>query len=164
MRENRIEFDPRLYTKGASYSFNFEFTDEEKNYVKQFSSFLDTEIDVNISSYGDIYHIELSIDGPIELLDFHTAKTITYEINDSVEVIVNLENPEESDIEVDEDGIYDLRGCVLALLYNAIPKNYSESELSVYSSDNYVVMSEEEYKKQKKSNSPFDELDETDYE
>lgn len=98
MRENRIEFDPRLYTKGASYSLKFEFSEEEKNYVKQFSSFLDTEIDVNISSYGDIYHIELSIDGPIELLDFHTAKTITYDICDSVEVVINLENPEESDI------------------------------------------------------------------
>ena len=47
----------------------------------------------------------------------------------------------------------------MALLFNAIPMNYSEVELEKIQTADYVLMSEEEYEKERGKNNPFADLE-----
>lgn len=166
--ENRIPFDIRQFNLKNNGSFeidDFHFTEKENAYVPNFVDMGEALIHVDVLNAVSVLTLTLSVSGPCVLKDSHTGENINYELDDSVDVLISKDKEEESDIEPDSDGIYDLRGSVLALLFDAIPKNYSEVPLTSYGKDNYVVMSEEEYRRthKEKTNSAFSDLDEEDF-
>lgn len=167
--ENRIPFDVRDFNKKNQAEFtieDFAFTQEELKYIPNFVSLDEAQIFVSVLNAGNMITLTLHVEGNCLLKDAHNGEEIPYDLSDSVDVIIAPDNQEENDIFPDSDGIYDLRGSVLALLFDAIPKNYSEVPLETYSKDNYVVMSQEEYEKthKQKNNSAFDELNSEDFE
>lgn len=163
-KENRIPFDLRSFQSKKNSSFeiqNFSFTEAEKRYVPNFNSLDKAKIHVSVINAGDMFTLTFDVYGECSLIDAHDSSIIPYILDDSVDVIIAPNSEEENDIFPDEDGIYDLRGSVLALLYDAIPKNYSLVELTKIEKDNYVVMSEDEYKKEhQKNKNAFASLDE----
>lgn len=164
---NRIPFDFRQYLKKNQTEFevtDFQFTPDELKYVPSFHDFHEASIHVLVMNAGSMMTLTFSVEGTCHLVDAHDGNIVDYDLDDEVDVIIAPDNEEENDIFPDEDGIYDLRGCVLALLYDAIPKNYSLVPLKKVEQDNYVVISEDDYfKEHKKSSSPFDDLDSNDY-
>lgn len=161
---NRIPFDVRDYQNASGFSFDiegFQFTDEEHNYVPNFLSMHEALLHVEGHNAGHMVSLTLSVEGKCLLKDAHTHKEVEYPLDDSVDILFHSENEDENDILPDKDGIYDLRGSVLALLFDAIPKNYSEVPLQRYEEDNFVVMSQDEYEREHQKNaSPFRDLDE----
>ena len=165
--EKRIPFDLREACKKNCSSFEiegFSFTEDEKRYIPYFHDLFKTRIFADVLNAGHLVTLTLSIEGECHLRDSHDGSLIEYELDDTVDVLLGSEKEEENDLFPDEDGIYDLRGSILALFYDAIPKNYSKVPLARIEKDNYVVLSEEEYEKEhQKASSPFDVLDSDDY-
>ena len=165
--DNRIPFDVREFNRKNSSSFvidDFSFTSDELRYVPNFHSMNEAKIHISVLNAGSMMTLTLSVEGNCKLIDAHDGAIIDYELDDSVDVIIAPENEEECDIFPDDDGIYDLRGSILALMFDAIPKNYSLVPLKKVENDNYCIMSEEEYMKEHaRSSSPFDSLDDTDF-
>lgn len=166
--EKRIPFDLREMTKKNQTSFeieDFSFSEDEKRYIPYFHDLFETRIFVDVLNAGNLITLTLTIDGKCHLVDSHDGSIVEYELDDNVDVLLGSEKEEENDLFPDEDGIYDLRGSILALFYDAIPKNYSNVPLTRIEKDNYVILSQEEYEKehQKASSSPFDVLDSDDY-
>lgn len=147
-KKNRIPFDLKEITSDGNFEFeieNFAFTDEELKYLPYFKDMGDAYIHVSVFNAHSMVTLTLTVLGPVHLVDSHDGSIIEYDLDDSVDVVINPENDEENDIMPDEDGIYDLRGSILALLFDAIPKNYSLVPLTKVEKDNYVIMSQEEY-------------------
>lgn len=165
--ENRIPLDIRDYSHTSHDEFDiegFEFTPSEHKYVPNFVDMGDCVIHVEVLNAISMMTLTLSLEGACHLRDEHDGSIIEYELEDSVDVIIAPESEEDNDIEPDEDGVYDLRGSILALLFDAIPKNYSEVPLKKIEKDNYVVMSQEEYLASKThAPSAFDNLDLDDF-
>ncbi len=165
---NRIPFDVREYNRKNISTFeidDFEFTVDELKYVPNFHSMDKAKISISVLNAGSMMTLSLTVFGECKLVDSHDGNIIPYELDDSVDVIIAPDNEEENDIFPDDDGIYDLRGSVLALLFDAIPKNYSLVPLKKVECDNYTIISEDDYRKEhSKAVSAFGELDESDYE
>lgn len=164
--ENRIPLDVRDFQNSASFDFDipdFQFTKKESGYVPEFLSMHEAVLHVQGHNAGHMISLTISVEGKCLLRDAHSHKEVEYPLSDSVDVLLHSENEEENDILPDKDGIYDLRGSVLALMFDAIPKNYSEVPLERYEEDNFVVMSQDEYEREHaKSSSPFADLDDID--
>ena len=161
----RIPFDLKELNHKGELDFeidDFSFTEEEMKYVPYFKDMGDAYIHVDVFNAHSIVTLTLTVLGNCHLIDAHDGSTIEFPLEDSVDVVINPENEEENDIDPDEDGIYDLRGSILALLFDAIPKNYSLVPLTKIEKDNYVVMSQDEYEMlhRKSSKNVFDALDE----
>jgi hypothetical protein len=167
INENRIPFDVRDYSHSSHDEFDideFQFTESEHKYLPNFVDMGDAYIHVEVLNAISMMTLTLTLEGACHLKDEHDGSIIEYELEDSVDVIIAPESEEDNDIEPDEDGVYDLRGSILALLFDAIPKNYSETPLESYQKDNYTVMSQEEYMASKShAPSAFDDLDLDDY-
>lgn len=161
----RIPFDLREYINRSSSSFDidFSFTDEEKKYLTNLSSMDDCLIHVDVINSNSIFNLTLTSSADVYLIDSHNGEVVKYELDDNVDITINLNDDNDSDILPDNDGIYDLRPCVLALLYNAIPKNYSTIPLKRIDGDCYTIMSQDEYESSKSDN-PFSNLDYSDIE
>lgn len=161
----RIPFDLRDCGNKVktSFDFDFDFTDEEKNYLKNYDSMDYCVVYVDVINSNSIVNLNINVEASLYLIDAHNLKKVNYELNDKVSIVINLNSDEDSDILPDNDGIYDLRPVVIALLYNAIPKNYSTVELKKVVTDSYTIMSQAEYE-DSKNNSPFDCLDSSDFE
>ena len=112
---------------------------------------------VRVIALSSIIELNLSVEGDCILEDAHTHEEITYPLSDSVDVVLGVD--EDADILPEEDSGYNLRGAFLALLFNAIPMNYSEVELEKIQTADYVLMSEEEYEKERGKNNPFADLE-----
>lgn len=158
--ENRIAVDLSQLSDNTEYDLDFQLTDKEKKYFPNLISLGDLKFYMSVISSGTLYSLVIHEEGEIKLSDCHDMTEKTYPLNDEVEVIINPSDEENSDVLADDDGLYDLRGSILALLFNTIPQNYSEVPLTKIKGENYVLMSEEEYEKEKKKNSnAFSALD-----
>ena len=161
--ENRIIFDPSQAKDDEYFDVDFTLTENEKNYLMNLHSLEDCVFSVHVHEASSIYHLDISVEGNAVLVDAHNGELIDFPLEDSVEVVIDLNDPDSSDIEADEDSLFDLRGSFLALLYNIIPQNYSTVPLTRIETPDYVLMSEEEYEKQKGKSSAFSALDEKDF-
>jgi hypothetical protein len=126
------------------------------------------ELTCTISSYEMEYGylVNIKLKGKITLIDDLTAKNIKYDINTDDYLNAALKDSKEDDIDIVADhGNYDFAPIVLALFYQAVPLkiNYQNK---YYSTDDYEVISEEEYNKRKqeqlKEDNPFSKLSELD--
>lgn len=162
--DNRIAFDPSLVKDGEEYNIDFALTEKEKKYFPNLISMDSLVFTLAVEGTSAIMHLLISCSGTVVLSDAHDGKERTLEVMDTVDVTIDPSNDENSDILPDEDGLYDLRGSVLALLFNCIPQNYSEVELTRIDGNGYVLMSEEEYEKEKKKRkSAFSALDDFEF-
>ena len=167
--EYRIPFDLNSYLNKNITDFeitDFKFNDDEMKYVPNFISMHEAIIYVHIINAMNVFTLTFSVEGNCLLSDAHNHEEIEYELDDSVDILIDRDNSENSDLLPDEDGIYDLRGCILALLFDAIPKNFSLVPLERYEKDNYIVMSQEEYEAthKKQGNNAFSALDDLEIE
>jgi hypothetical protein len=139
---------------------DFTLTETEK---KSFFSLVDCgtlEIRGILTGSNDLYRLVLKADGDITLKDAHDGKEKPFTVKDEIELAIDPFDEENSDLMKDKDGNYDLRGSILALLYDAIPRTFSTVPLTRCTTDDYVLFSEEEYEEEKrKRNNPFAGLD-----
>lgn len=159
--DSRILLDLSSTNKdvGNVYEIDFELTDEEKKSFPSVISFESLVVEEELVSTNYIYVVNLRVYGKVILLDSHDPKNhIPYEFDDDMDITVSPLDLDNSDILPDSDGQYDLRGSILALLFDAIPLSYSETELTKIVTDDYILMSEEE-KRRESHSSPFDVLD-----
>ncbi len=160
-KEDRIAIDLLSLEEGNEYDLDFELTEKEKKYFPNLLSINDTTFVLRVLSLGKLSSLVLLVEGDITLTDAHDLSERSYHLDDSVEITIATDNEDNSDILPDEDGLYDLRGSLLALLFNDIPQNYSEVPLTKIEHENYVLMSEEEYeeeKKKRKNTNAFSDL------
>lgn len=157
-KDLQIIIDPLKYANRVVKDIDIEFniTDDEKSYFPNLVSLNDTKITLSIMGSDSIFTLDLKVLGNITLIDAHTQKEINYPLEDNVQLNIDIKG--ESDVDV-INGKYDLRGAILALLYNSIPLNYSKTKLTRIQTDDYILMSEEEYEKERSKNNPFSELD-----
>lgn len=161
--EIRIVFDPSLVKDGEEYNIDFSLTEREAKYFPYLISMDDVVFTLVVEGTSTIMHLILSCSGNVVLKDAHNGEKRVVPLVDSVDITLDPHDPENSDLVPDDDGLYDLRGSILALLFNSIPNNYSEVELTRYEGDGYVLMSEEEYEREHKKNAnPFSQLDDID--
>ena len=164
-KENRIIFLPGSPNTKLNVPIDVDFflTDEERAKFTNVEDFNELSVQETISGNKDCYVIRLDLYALVDLIDDHDNDRIDeIEINDDVEVTILPGDNESSDIVPDKDGAYDLRGSILALLFSAIPSNYSEVEFKNKDPE-FVVYSDSEYEKEKKKNtSPFSKLDDLD--
>ncbi len=153
VKEDRIAIDLLSLKEGNVYDLDFELTDKEKKYFPNLLSLNDTAFALEVLSLGKISSLVVTVNGDITLLDAHDLSQRAYHLDDSVEITIATDNEDNSDLLPDDDGLYDLRGSLLALLFNDIPQNYSEVPLTKIEHENYVLMSEEEYEEEKKKRS-----------
>lgn len=153
IKEDRIAVDLLSLKEGEAYDLDFELTENEKKYFPNLLSLNDTSFVLEVVSLGKLCSLVVYVDGDITLRDAHDNSERAYHLEDNVEIAIDTDNDENSDILPDDDGLYDLRGSVLAVLFNSIPQNYSEVPLTKIVHENYVLMSEEEYEEEKKKRS-----------
>ncbi len=153
IKENRIAIDLLSLKEGDAYDLDFELTEKEKKYFPNLLSLNDSSYVLEVLSLGKLSSLVVSVVGDVTLLDAHDGAERTYHLDDSVEITIATDDDENSDILPDDDGLYDLRGSILAILFNSIPQNYSEVPLTKIVHENYVLMSEEEYEAEKKKRS-----------
>ena len=128
-KDNRIAIDLLSLKEGNEYDLDFELTEKEMKYFPNLLSLNDSVFVLDVIALGALTTVSISVNGDITLLDAHDQKERDYHLDDSVELTISTEDEENSDLLPDEDGLYDLRGSILALLFNAIPQNYSEVPL-----------------------------------
>lgn len=161
----RIVFDPSQVKIGEEYNVEFALTTKEKSYFPFLDNIDDLHFTLSVEGTSEVMHLPISCAGIVHLFDAHDGEKCDVELEDSVDVIIDTSHDENSDILPDEDGLYDLRGSILALLFNTIPQNYSEVELTRVEGNGYILMSEEEYEKERaKQNNPFAGLDDSSFE
>lgn len=157
--ENRIPLNVNSL-KQLPFQMKVEFalTEKEKRVIPNLVSLGDGIIYLDITGTVDDIIVNISFDDDITLIDAHLLTEVKYHLEDDVDVYIS-KREEDSDILPDKDGIYDLRGSILALLYNGIPNNYSTTALDRIDTDSYILMSEEEYERTREKNNPFASLD-----
>ena len=161
--DHRILVDLSRYQTSSfeEIPVEFELLDEEKKTFPNLISLDELVLSAKITSASDYYTISLALKGSARVRDAHNGVERTLPFDDDFDLVIAPHDEESSDILPDEDGQYDLRGSILALLYDAIPDSYSEVPLTEVKTDDFVLMSEEEYaKKQAKKNNPFAALNE----
>lgn len=157
-KETRILFSPDELKKDiCNKHIDFCLTNDEMKNFPNLESLSDVEFTLSCKEVTNGYILTLKEHGAIKLIDGHTLDIVDYLLDDFVDIQIS-EN-EDSDIQVEEDGCYDLRGCIIALLFNSIPQNYSKVPLKKIVKEEYTLMSEEEYEKEKqRKNNPFSKL------
>ena len=141
----KIKIDFSLSKKGnISQSYPIMLSDEEKSVIPNLhhidfiSGKYDIKGDENLYS-GDAY-----VKGRVYLIDSRDiSKIIPYDFDDSVDFQVVINDDSTSDILPEKDGSYDIRTVFLALIYDAIPTFYTESELEDIDDENVSVYKEE---------------------
>ena len=126
--ENRIPFSVATAKAGTRVEIDLGFSSDDQNYLKNVVSLEDCSFYYDVLCLGEVSDLVLHVEGTALLRDEHTLEEVPYEIEDEVELALDSIHLEESDLEPDEDGIYDLRPAFLGILYNAIPLSYSEVE------------------------------------
>ena len=146
MDNNAIILDLTSVGNKSEYlEFPFELLDEEKDRLFKDVKSID---EIYVSGYllgaSNIYNLKLMIQGQATLLD---DKKI--DLENDVDIVIDLKDINNSELIPLDDGKYDLRGEILALLYDSIAKNtVSHDENSFYS----IVYQDED---EKEINNPF---------
>lgn len=147
---DHIYIDPiNLLHKKDGDVLPVEFTDEDLSILKGVNK-VEAELDVKISGASPIYELSIYLDGKFIFSDGKTE-----EFTDDCDCIINEEDPSASDINCDKNRLYDLKPVALALLYDAYNSMMENSESII--TDDYILVSEEEY--QKRKNDLFSEYD-----
>lgn len=160
--DNRILLDLTNVNKdiGFVYELDFTLTEEELKSFPSVVSFEELVVEESLVSADYYYVVNLRVYGSVTLLDSHDPKkTLPYEFDDDMDITVAIEDLDNSDILPDKDGEFDLRGSILALLFDAIPLSYSETELTKIVTEEYTLMSEAEKRKESHFATPFSHLD-----
>lgn len=160
--DRRILVDLSRYQSSSfeEMPIEFELLDEEKKTFPNLISLDELSLSAKITASSDYYTLALSVKGSARVRDAHNGVERTLPFDDGFDLVIAPHDEESSDILPDEDGQYDLRGSILALLYDAVPDSYSEVPLTEVKTDDFILMSEEEYaKRQEKKNNPFAALD-----
>ena len=146
MDNNAIILDLTSAGNKSEYlEFPFELLDEEKDRLFKDVKSID---EIYVSGYllgaSNIYNLKLMIQGQATLLD---DKKI--DLENDVDIVIDLKDINNSELIPLDDGKYDLRGEILALLYDSVAKNtVSHDENSFYS----IVYQDED---EKEINNPF---------
>lgn len=150
------------YSTSTPLTYNISLSSDELSAVNNVKkvNYLTVTISSFEMEFGYVVNIKLK--GELVLIDDLTAKNIKYEINTDDYLNASLKDSKEDEIDiVANHGNYDFAPVILALFYQAIPLkiNYDNK---YYSTDDYEVISEEEYNKRKqeqiKEDNPFSKL------
>jgi hypothetical protein len=161
-KDLRIPLDLASFSgEEEELDLDFDLTDDEKKAFQNVLDFKEIVLKGYLSGADNLYKLTLTCKGSILLRDGHDFKRKDlYSLDDQVDLTIDHIDEENSDIHPEPDGSYDLRSSLIALLYDAIPKNYSEIPLKKIVTDDYTLLSEEENERQKNAgNNPFAVLD-----
>lgn len=159
--DDRVLFSPVKGGKeGKEFAIPFALSDKEKAIFPLLVSADKLALKGKAVAANNTYALTISCQGTAIVKDAHDLTPLSLPIKDEIELVLSPDK-EVSDIERDKDGNYDLRGSILTLLRNAIPQNYSKTKLKKVVTKDYVLLSEEEYYREKHQggNSPFADLD-----
>lgn len=146
MDNNAIILDLTSAGNKSEYlEFPFELLDEEMDRLfKDVKSIDEIYVSGHLLGASNIYNLKLMIQGQATLLD---DKKI--DLENDVDIVIDLKDINNSELIPLDDGKYDLRGEILALLYDSVAKNtVSHDENSFYS----IVYQDED---EKEINNPF---------
>ncbi len=154
-----LDPDYVLRVEGSSVSFDVSLAEEEGKGFPNILAFQDGRLDVTIVGKNPVYEASVVLTGVAIVRDGHDGSERELPIQDDVQLVLDVKDMEASDIPMEKDGHFDLRGTFLSLLHDAVPPNYSAVPLTRVETKDYVLMSEEEYERSKRKESPFDALD-----
>lgn len=164
---DRIPLNLSDYAKEGSYDIPLPFalTEKEVKYFPNLVDLGDLAFEAKLVNARSVYSLTLTGNGTIHLKDAHDFKTKPFKVEEEVDLTLSPDDPENTDLETDDDGIYDLRGSLLALLFDAIPKNFSTVPLKRIDTPLFTLMSEDEYnaERQNKPSNAFSDLDADDF-
>lgn len=163
-KDDRLLFDPVYLsgTKDSSENYSPELTEEELSYFPNLIALEEPVLEARVLGFSPIFEVHVVLTGRAKIQDSHDGKILDKEIEDEVDLTLDGNNEEESDLQKEREGVYDLRGTFLSLLHDALPANYSEVPLERVETEDYVLMSEAEYEKERKKDSPFSVLEDID--
>ncbi len=158
--EDCLSLDPEyvLRLPDASLSFDVGLTAEERKAFVNLLDFADGQLDVSLVGKSPVFQAHVLLSGNALVRDSHDGKERALPIEDGVDLVLDTKDDEESDLPLERDGTFHLRGTFLSLLHDAIPANYSEVPLTRIETDDYVLMSEDEYERSRKKTA-FSALD-----
>lgn len=168
--DNRILLDIRKFADSnfKDLPVDFTLTEAEKKAFPNLIEFTSLDISAKVTAANEYFTVSLFAKGEAKVKDAHGGEIRTLPIEDGVDVLIAPSDLEQSDILPDVDGVYDLRGSILAVLFDAIPDTYSETPFERVETEDYVLMSQEEYEKirkqREKEDNPFASLDAEDFE
>lgn len=163
--EEKIPFRLEDYKNEEDvFPIAYSLSEEEKKNFPNLLDYRELSFEGKLTPAGSLYTLSLSLLGKVILKDSHDFEDKPFEVDDTVDLTIAPDDPENSDLVAEPDGSYDLKGCLLALLFDAIPKNFSTVPLKKIETPLYTLMSEEEYNASKGKNSAFDGLDESAFE
>ncbi|MFA6861354.1 MAG: hypothetical protein WCR56_03125 [Bacilli bacterium] len=150
----------------SELNLGFELTSDEKKSFHNVIDFKDLNIQGFLSGASDLYTVKLVCSGQVKVLDAHDPKRVDeIDLDDETEITIDPHDEENSDVQADKDGVYDLRSSIIALLFDAIPKNYSEIPLKKIVTEDYTLLSESEHDNEKnRLSNPFSDLDSGEFE
>lgn len=160
MNEVLIPFKPGKVTKEK---IKVDINLEDVDIKKSFPFLLDvSHLSFSYKAKGneDCYLVTLYLEGEIELVDSHDSELVhVLSLEDSLELTLMPHDEENSDLPLAKDGSYDLYPAFLSLLFDALPRNYSETDITREETEDYLLLSEKEAEKEKdKAHNPFADL------
>ena len=130
--EDCLSLDPEyvLRLPDASLSFDVGLTAEERKAFVNLLDFADGQLDVSLVGKSPVFQAHVLLSGNALVRDSHDGKERALPIEDGVDLVLDTKDDEESDLPLERDGTFHLRGTFLSLLHDAIPANYSEVPLT----------------------------------
>ena len=150
LSDNKIYIDFNL-AKNSKESdvFDIKLTSDEESVISNLDHFEKIEAYYTINGSDSFYNGECFIKGICYLKDARDiSKVIKYPFENDVDFQIQLDDLDNSDLLPENDGNFDIRTVILALIYDAIPSFYTESELSS-SDDSINYFTEDEFDKNK---------------
>ncbi|MDD6241231.1 MAG: hypothetical protein PUA93_06610 [Eubacteriales bacterium] len=165
--ESRIPFRPEEYKNqlGEEFTLPYSLTEKESRNFPNLVDFGDLVFSGILENSGNLSTLTLFLKGTIHLKDVHDFQVKPFSIDDEVDLTLSPDDPENSDLLPEEEGSYDLKGSFLALLFDAIPSNFSTVPLKRVETPLFTLMSEDEYNATHKpsSDNGFSSLSEEDF-
>ena len=155
--DGRLLLDPEYLSGTGDPHETYEpvLTEEERRYFPNLVSLEDCLLEADILGAAPVFEAHVLLTGHATLHDGHDGSLVGLDIDDGVDLVLDLRNPDDSDLVPEKDGGYDLRGTFLSLLHDAVPSNYSKVPLRRVETDDFVLMSEEEYEDSRKRTNGF---------
>lgn len=149
LSDEKIYIDFNLAkTSKESEVFDIELTEPEKSVISNLDHFEHIEAYYTINGSDNFYHGDCYIKGLCYLIDSRDiSKKVPYEFNNDVDYQIQIDDEENSDLLPEDNGKYDMRTVILALIYDAIPSFYTDTKLEDNNGEGVNFLTEEEFDK-----------------
>ena len=131
-----------------SEHYNIILSEEEMSILTSLDHFDNIKAYYTLSGSDDYFNGYCQVSGVCYLKDSRDiSHLIEYPFSNDVDFVISLSDEENSDILPEEDGSYDIRPVILALIYDSIPSYYTETDLNSLDDDGTSYFTESEFDK-----------------